>query len=115
MSVNDNRTPAQRGWDLLEAHGPHGWKSRLNPVTLDVGSIYECVLSQAYGGYNRGAQALFSAAGLISPESSVVPRGMTEAHGFEVPEEHYRDGTMHDRAAALTQEWVAMIEEDGHA
>lgn len=98
----DEMTPARRGWALLEAHGPDGWKERLNPGVLDVNSVFHCPLAQVYGGYTHGARTLFLAAGLISGEEDRIG-DLAVSHGFESRTMSYDE---------LTEEWRGLIAQD---
>lgn len=102
-------TPAQRGLALLAERAPAGWLEKLDPGELDVGSICQCPLSQVYGGYTRGAKALFLAAGLIHSGDDGI-RELAISHGFEARGEN-DDPRYHAALAALTQEWRELITE----
>lgn len=43
----------QRGVALLDARLP-GWRERVDPRTLDLGSECDCVVGQVLGGYTEG-------------------------------------------------------------
>jgi hypothetical protein len=50
---------ARKGIDLLDERGPAGWRERLHPLSLDMGSGIRDVLGQLYGSFHRGMCALF--------------------------------------------------------
>jgi len=43
---------------LLDAHGPEGWREMIDPDTLAMTSMTQCVLGQVYGHFTSAVQAL---------------------------------------------------------
>lgn len=46
------------GVALLDEKGPEGWRTRVNPDTLDLTSDYVCVLGLVYGSFREGMMVL---------------------------------------------------------
>lgn len=48
----------QRGMDLLDVHGPRGWRHEIDLATLDIADSRQCVLGQLWGYYANGCAML---------------------------------------------------------
>jgi hypothetical protein len=53
MVISFHRWAAKRGARLMDRERP-GWARRINRVTLNLQTRYDCVLGQEYGGYSIG-------------------------------------------------------------
>jgi hypothetical protein len=84
----DPRSRVERGAALLDAQSP-GWEKKIDPGTLDISSIDNCVLGQVYGSYGNGLRVL-------GGEKETVPIGFSINHGFACTEDAY--------------EWVRLID-----
>lgn len=120
--MNDDKTEstpltpelaAAKGFALLTAHGPDGWRQRVNIERLDMGHIFGCALGQVYGDFSGGARQLFLAAGLIGDEYART-NDLVRAYGFEAPLGSYGDGSAYSYLEELRQEWVALLTDGDH-
>lgn len=48
----------QRGMDLLDEHGPRGWRDEIDLAELDIALSRQCVLGQLWGFYADGVATL---------------------------------------------------------
>ncbi len=56
--MKDLHVSVGRGIELLDRHGPEGWRQLLDLERLDLSQPEDCVLGQLYGGYYAGCRAL---------------------------------------------------------
>lgn len=77
----------QRGIEILDEHGPAGWRDRVYVNQLCIDSLDACVLGWVYGDFGLGVDAL----------DSTLPYNWVADGGF---------GTLGSRdAVELTAEW----------
>lgn len=48
----------KNGATLLDSHIP-GWRNKINLDILDIGSCFNCIVGQIFGGYCEGLEILF--------------------------------------------------------
>lgn len=99
---------ARKGFTLLGAHGPGGWREDIDLSALDMGSPEACLLGQVYREFTRGATLLFLEAGLIDDPDGETNM-LVRAYGFMAPFGSYMDGSAYEILAALKQAWVTLL------
>jgi hypothetical protein len=95
MSVQTN--VARGAAKLTEHFGDESWKDQIDPETLEIWSVYRCVLGQLFGtpnwpGFVDGMDVLF---GFQWPE-----RILPEEYGFSCPT---------DQELEYKQAWVELV------
>jgi hypothetical protein len=86
-----------RGVALLDEKRP-GWRTRVNPDTLDMADDFKCVLGQLYQAY------------LIALSALKINRVQASRYGFDaVTDEHRLWDTVDAEIDALTEAWRAVL------
>lgn len=106
--LDQARQAVAKGAALLDERNP-GWRERINLGTLEIGSVYDCVLGQLYGemdgydGYDVGKRLLFGREPYDDSYSSYIK--VVAEHGFTTTTCDYRNG-------ALNAAWKEFLTDD---
>lgn len=100
--MNNFESRVLKGIHLLDNNKP-SWRDSIEIETLDLSSVFSCVLGQVFRNYEEGVRSFGISSDMIGNYLEVQ-----SSYGFDLTHEEL-NGDRDEHYESLTQEWVKQI------